>query len=113
MSDLEKIKTTSNTSRYNVNLTGKIDVRTGPTVNLTFGGSYSYNKGTNYSYYHSMFNYDKNALSYSQTWRVFGRFTQRFPNDPEKNSLIKNVYYSIHNNIFRLTHTIRFYSQSH
>jgi outer membrane receptor protein involved in Fe transport len=95
MSDLEQIKTTSNTSRYNINLTGKIDVRTGPTVNLTFGGSYAYNKGNNFSYYHSMFNYDKNALSYSQTWRVFGRFTQRFPNDPEKNSLIKNVYYSI------------------
>ncbi|MCK5079586.1 MAG: carboxypeptidase regulatory-like domain-containing protein, partial [Bacteroidales bacterium] len=50
MSDLEKIKTTSNTSRYNINLSGKIDVRTGPTVNLTFGGQYNYNKGnaTNY-----------------------------------------------------------------
>ncbi|MCK4568786.1 MAG: carboxypeptidase-like regulatory domain-containing protein [Bacteroidales bacterium] len=94
-SDLEKIKTTSNTSRYNINLSGKIDVRTGPTVNLTFGGQYNYNRGNGFNYNSSMFNYDKNSLYYSQTWRVFGRFTQRFPNDPHKNSLIKNVYYSI------------------
>ncbi len=95
MSDLEKINTTSNTSRYNINLTGKIDVRTGPTVNLTFGGSYNYGRGNNYNYGSSMFNYDKNALFNTQTWRVFGRFTQRFQNDPHKNSLIKNVYYTI------------------
>ena len=95
MSDLEKIKTTSNTSDYNINLSGKIDVRTGPTINLTFGGQFNYNRGYNYNYNSSMFNYDKNSLSYSNTWRVFGRFTQRFPNDPDKGSLIQNVYYSI------------------
>jgi len=95
MNDLEKINTTSNTSRYNINVTGKIDVRTGPTINLTFGGSYNYGRGNGFNYQHSMFNYDKNSLFYSQTWRVFGRFTQRFQNDQEKNSLIKNVYYSI------------------
>lgn len=94
-SDLEKIKTTSNTSRYNINLTGKIDVRTGPSVNLTFGGQYNYNRGNGYNFASSMFNYDKNSLYYSQTWRVFGRFTQRFANDPDRNSMIKNVYYSI------------------
>ncbi len=95
MSDLEKINTTSNTSRYNINLSGKIDVRTGPTVNLTFGGQYNYQRGNNYNFTSSMFNYDKNSMYYNQTWRVFGRFTQRFQNDQEKNSLIQNVYYSI------------------
>ena len=95
MSDLEKINTTSNTSRYNLNLSGKIDVRTGPTVNLTFGGHYNRNKGNGYNYASSLLNYDKNELYNQQTWRVFGRFTQRFPNDPEKNSTVKNVYYSI------------------
>jgi len=50
MSDLEKINSTSNTSNYNINLTGKIDVRTGPTVNLTFGGQYNYNRGNAFNY---------------------------------------------------------------
>ena len=95
MSDLKKIKTTENTSRYNVNLSGKIDVRTGPTVNLTFGGQFNYNKGRGYNHRGSMFNYDKNSMYFSQTWRVFGRFTQRFPTDPHSTSLVKNVYYTI------------------
>ena len=34
-------------------------------------------------------------MSVRNTWRVFGRFTQRFPTDKESTSLIKNVYYSI------------------
>ncbi|MEZ5081899.1 MAG: hypothetical protein R2750_00340 [Bacteroidales bacterium] len=32
----------------------------------------------------------------NNTWRVFGRFTQRFPTDRESTSVIKNVYYNIH-----------------
>ncbi len=95
MSDLKQIKTTQNTSRYNVNLSGKIDVRTGPTVNLTFGGQFNYNKGRGNNFGSSMFNYDKNSMYFSQTWRVFGRFTQRFPTDPQSTSIVKNVYYSI------------------
>lgn len=95
MSDLEKITTTSNTSRYSATVSGKIDVRTGPTVNLTFGGQYNFNKGNNYNFGSSLFNYDKNSLYNNQTWRVFGRFTQRFPDDQQKSSAIRNVYYSI------------------
>jgi len=95
MSDLEKINSTQNTSNYAANVSAKIDVRTGPSVNLTFGGQFNYNRGRGYSFGHSLFNYDKNSLYYSQTWRVFGRFTQRFPNNPESTSAIKNVYYSI------------------
>jgi outer membrane receptor protein involved in Fe transport len=95
MNDLKKINSTQNTSNYTANVSAKIDVRTGPSVNLTFGGQYNYNKGRGYSFTHSLFNYDKNPMYYSQTWRVFGRFTQRFPNNPESTSAIKNVYYSI------------------
>ncbi len=93
--NLTKIKTTENTNNYNISLSGKIDVKTTETINLTLGGSYFALNSMNYSYANSMFNYDKNSHSVRDTWRVFGRFTQRFPSDPESKSFIKNVYYSI------------------
>jgi outer membrane receptor protein involved in Fe transport len=94
-SDLEKINYTQNTSRYNVNVNGKIDIRTTETINLTLGGTFVYNQGRNISYSSSLFNYDKNGMYTNYTWRVFGRFTQRFPSEKESKSLVKNVYYSI------------------
>ncbi|MCF8369865.1 MAG: carboxypeptidase-like regulatory domain-containing protein [Bacteroidales bacterium] len=93
--DLENQKATPNTSRYSVNLSGKIDVRTSDNTTLTFGGQYYYTDGNTFNFSHSMFNYDRNVLDMDNTWRVFGRFTQRFPTDKESTSLIKNVYYNI------------------
>jgi len=95
MENLEQIKTTQNTSNYTINLTGKIDIRTTETINLSVGGSYFYVNSNNWNYFHSLFNYNKNAHTVANTWRVFGRFTQRFPSDPQSKSLVKNVYYSI------------------
>jgi len=94
-SDLEKINSTENSSNYDISLSGKIDIKTTETINLTFGGSYYTVSSNNYSYFNSMFNSDKNSHSAANTWRVYGRFTQRFPSDRESTSLIKNVYYSI------------------
>ena len=86
----------NNSANQSINLTGKIDVRTGPTTNLTIGGSmvmsgghYANDRGQYY------FNTDKNLLSKSSTYRGYVRFTQRFPSDPESTSLVSNVYYSI------------------
>lgn len=101
--DLEKIKTTQNSSNYDVNLSGKIDIKTTETINLTVGGSYYYVNSSNYSYFNSLFNYNKNVHSVNNTWRVFGRFTQRFPTDRESNSLVKNVYYSIQADYTKIT----------
>ncbi len=95
MDDLENQKATPNTSRYGVNLSGKIDVRTTQYTNLTFGGQFNYNDGNRFNFRHSMYNYDRNFLDMNNTWRVFGRFTQRFPTSSESRSLVKNVYYSL------------------
>ena len=86
----------NNTANQSINLTGKIDVRTGPTTNLTFGGSMvrsggHYDGGSGQHY----FNTEKNYLSKSGTYRGYVRFSQRFPSDPESTSLISNVYYSV------------------
>ena len=94
----------NNTTNQSINVTGKIDVRTGPTTNLTIGGSlmresghYANGRG-NY-----FFNTAKNYLSKEGTYRGYIRFTQRFPSDPESTSLISNVYYSIQADISRYT----------
>lgn len=93
--NLEHIDGTQNTSQYSVNVSGKIDVKTSPTINLSVGGGYNYFHGNDFNYAHSMFNSDKNTLRKNQTWRVFGKFTQRFPTDKESTSLIKNVFYTL------------------
>lgn len=95
LSDLESIKSSLNSSGYDINTSGKLDVKTGKNTNLTFGGSYRAYAGNNFSLYHSIFNYNRNSYSNGNEWRVFGRFTQRFPASKEGNSLIKNIYYSI------------------
>ena len=94
-SDLTSSKKSMNTENYNVNLSGNINIRTTETVNLSFGGTYNTASGKAYNYNSSYFNYDKNTQYNNNTWRVFGRFTQRFPTSNESTSLIKNIYYSI------------------
>jgi hypothetical protein len=95
MSDLEHVKSTLNTSNSSANFSAKLDVKTGPTINLSFGGSYNYSNSRDYSFANSLYNYGKNGQTLEDTWRVFGRFTQRFPTDKESKSLIKNVFYTI------------------
>ena len=95
MSDLEELKYTLNTTGYDISASGKLDVKTGNNTNLTFGGSYNMYSGNNYSFFNSMFNYNRNSYSEGNEWRVFGRFTQRFPASKDGNNLIKNIYYSI------------------
>ncbi len=95
LSDLENTSRSLNTERYNVSLSGNINIRTTETINLTVGGSFNKAAGNFFSYSGSLLNYDKNTEYDNNTWRVYGRFTQRFPTSSESTSLIKNVYYSI------------------
>jgi len=95
LSDMEKTRRSLNTQNYSVNLSGNINIRTTETVNLTFGGTYNMARGNAFDYSASFFNWEKNTEYDNNTWRVFGRFTQRFPTSSESTSLIKNLYYSI------------------
>ena len=102
--DLFQTRFLNNTTNQSVNLTGKIDVRTGKTTNLTIGGSMVLSGGhyaSGRSQYY--FNTDKNYLSKSGTYRGYIRFTQRFQSDPNSTSLISNVYYSIQADYSRFT----------
>lgn len=94
-SDLVNNRRSLNTENYNVNLSGNINIRTTETINLSFGGTYNRAHGNSFRYSAQFFNADKNTEYNNNTWRVFGRFTQRFPASAESTSIIKNLYYSI------------------
>jgi hypothetical protein len=106
-SDLEKIKRTINTENLNFNLSAKLDIRTTPTINLSVGGSLNYSNYMAYSFAGSLFNSDNNAQVINSTWRVFGRFTQRFPTDRDSKSLIRNVYYTVQADYTRFNQTVQ------
>jgi hypothetical protein len=95
MNDVESIDKTQNTDRLNVSLSGKLDIRFSPTVNMSVGGSYNVQDYRAFSYQGSLFNWENNAHVNRTTWRVYGRLTQRFPTEKESSSLVKNVFYTI------------------
>ena len=105
--DLEYVKATPNTNNLDINASGKIDIKTGPNINLSVGGSINYSDGSNFSFANSMFNYDKNIQVIDNTWRVFGRFTQRFPVAKDSKSLVRNVYYSIQADYTKYNQTVQ------
>jgi outer membrane receptor protein involved in Fe transport len=93
--DMSQVKYTQNTSYYDVNASGKLDFRLSPTINMSFGGTFHYNDNYGFSYGSSLMNYMYNQHNTSSTWRVNGRFTQRFPTSSDSKAFVKNVYYSI------------------
>lgn len=97
--DLVHTRFRNNVASQGVNLAGKIDFSTSGNTNLTFGGSIDMNKRRYYAYSNALFNYENNGEIIDNDWRVYGRFTQRFNQqqnkDGEKDPLIKNAYYSI------------------
>jgi len=95
-SDLEEIPFRLNTSRKGLNLAGKIDYTISPTINLTFGGSFDYNDGNNFSRNNALFNSQNNLQVVDNSWRVYARYTQRFRNSDDKDnpSVIKDAYIS-------------------
>ncbi len=98
LNDFEKVRTRPNVSNRTVNFTGKIDVNTGKTTNLTIGGQFNNNLSNNYLFNNSVYNSHHNPESSNTLWRAYARFTQRFLNaedTEESSSVIKNAYYTV------------------
>lgn len=93
--DLERTNHSLNDSYYDINLSGKLDFRISPTINMSFGGTFHLLDGNGFSYGGSLLNYMYNGHFNQTTWRVNGRFTQRFPSGSDSKSFVKNVYYSL------------------
>lgn len=95
MEDLEATKTKQYAESYSINLNAKIDVGLDVNTNLTFGGSMHHRGGYNWSMANAMFNAENNGVYEDNTYRFYGRFTQRFPTDRDSPSLIRDVNYTI------------------
>ena len=94
--DFEQVDWRMNSQASTLSAQAKIDVNTGPSVNLTFGGSMYYDWGSQYSRNNSLFNFSNFGARKNFDWRVFGRLTQRFSNDREgTSSKIKSAYYTL------------------
>lgn len=94
----ETVKWRDNAAQTRASLAGKIDVNTGPNINLTFGGQFDWNQFSNYSYTNSLMNWENNAETRNITWRAYARFTQRFQtsqNEEGSSSTISNAYYTV------------------
>jgi len=105
--DFENIPSKLNSANNDLNLSGKIDVRTSKTTNLTFGGTWQYNWGKSYVRDYSLLNWKKNPEDLYNSWRVYGRFTQRFNADNNSKATIKNVFYSIQGDYSKTSRTIQ------
>ena len=85
-----------NARNTTISAQGKIDVNTGPTVNVQFGGSLNYSKGNSYSYGGSLLNFQNFGFSESLDYRVYGKLSQRFNNEREgSSSKIRSAMYNI------------------
>jgi hypothetical protein len=93
-SDIEETPYRLNVARKSMNIAGKIDLTTSKTTNVTIGGSFDYRDRNNYSRNNSLFNFQNNSQTIDRTYRLYGRFTQRFANstDQENPSLIKDAF---------------------
>ena len=96
--DWEEVPARQNDRSQGVSATVKFDVATAPNFDVSFGGTFDWVKDNLYSYSNSLYNAANNGEETDQTWRAFGRFTQRFNSDSfedEDEGLIKNAFYSI------------------
>ena len=94
--DFEKVPWRMNARNTTISAQGKIDVNTGPTVNVQFGGSLNYSRGNNYSYGGSLLNFQNFGFSESLDYRVYGKLSQRFNNEREgSSSKIRSAMYNI------------------
>jgi len=99
--DLEWTEQRRNTRSRGVVASGNLDFYLPGDVTLKVGGNLDFNDNRIYDYNGSLFNFDNNGEVVNKTWRVYGRFTQRFtPKAPAegertKKSAIGSAYYSI------------------
>lgn len=98
--DMEKIKSRQNVRSNSLRLNGKIVYQPTTNMTITAGGSVDYGKRHAFVYEYALFNPSNNPMVTSNTWRAWGKITQKFNNataaEEEKGaSVIKNAYFTL------------------
>ncbi|MDX9750494.1 MAG: carboxypeptidase regulatory-like domain-containing protein, partial [Flavobacteriales bacterium] len=109
-SDIQSIPTRQNAGEVAYLASGKIDITTTPTINLSVGGSFDHGNRQSYNRENALLNPSNNVRLKETTWRAFVRFTQRFQNrseEEENAATLKNAYYSLQFDYSRYTSDVR------
>jgi outer membrane receptor protein involved in Fe transport len=93
--DFYRVDTRLNSATQSANIVAKFDVNTNETTSLTFGGVASGGRYNAFSYANSLMNWENNNEVTNYDWKAYAKFSQRFINDPDDNSDLKNVFYQI------------------
>jgi hypothetical protein len=95
----ENVQAKQNSGNRRFNFSGKLDIKPSKNTFLSIGGTYYNNYSRNYSYWRSMFSWENNSVSTEETYRVFGRLTQKFgdeqSNSEKSSNLIKNAFITL------------------
>jgi hypothetical protein len=95
----EKIKAKQNVEAKGYRISGKIDIQPVDNITVTLGGSFDHKNSNDFIYTYSLYNYQNNPNRLEDSWRVFGRLTQKLggakSGSESSASVIKNAYYSL------------------
>ncbi len=80
--DLKKVSFSQNNRRTRGSMTAKLTVNLSKNMDLSFGGTGSFDYDNLYDRSGSLMNFNNYAEQRDHVWRAFGRFTQRFSNSP-------------------------------
>ena len=103
--DLEEVKYKPNNDGYNFNFFGKLDWKPTMTTNFTLGTTAYYGDRDAYVRTFSLLNPENNPQVIEETYRVYGKFFQRFPDKTQQQGstaeerktgyVLGNAYYNI------------------
>lgn len=109
--DLEPIPYRQNVRSNIIRFNGKLDFK--PTENLLFtvGASIDYNKRHDFVREYALFNPSNNPLRTDNTYRIYGRVTQKFgtqgaAKDEKSSSNIRNAYYTIQGSFTKVNNVL-------
>lgn len=101
--DMEIVKKRKDATAIDARINGKLDFVLSDNLNLTAGGSYNYNRQSNYSRFYQLFSPENQPKDKFYTARGYIRLTQKFgkqgvatdADKDKKPSVISNAYYTL------------------